>query len=54
MVVSLSYITGINFMESNLGAYEIAGEALVFEIVAVGIAVLLDYRQHRFRINGSD
>ena len=48
MVVSLSYINGLNLMESNLAAYEIDMRMYQLEIIAIAAALFLDYRAGRF------
>ena len=45
LVISLSYVSGINMLESNLSAYEIADWAYSVEIIAIGIALFYDYRR---------
>lgn len=44
LVIGLSYITGLNLIESNLGAYEIAAEARVIEFFALSLALWFDWR----------
>ncbi len=44
VVISLSYITGLNLIESSLNAYEIAEWAFALEVAAIGFALSYDYR----------
>ncbi len=44
MAISLSYITGLNLIESSLHAYEIDQWAYTLEITLVGLALLFDWR----------
>jgi hypothetical protein len=51
VVISLSYATGLNLVESNLGAYQIDPYARALEIAAISVALLFDYRAGRLRIS---
>ena len=45
VAVSLTYITGINLIESDLNAYEIAEWAFALEVAIIGFALVYDYRK---------
>jgi alpha-1,6-mannosyltransferase len=51
LVVSLSYVTGLNMVESNLGAYQIDPYARTLEIGLICLAIAVDYRNNRFRLD---
>ena len=53
LVVSLTYITGINLIESDLNAYEIAEWAYAIEIAAISVALFYDYRKKNLTLNGN-
>lgn len=53
LVVSLSYVTGINLIESDLNAYEIADWAYALEIAAISIALFYDYTNKRLRFSAN-
>ena len=45
LAISLTYVNGINMLESNLNAYEIANWAYALEIIIIAVALLYDYRK---------
>jgi len=47
VAVSLTYLTGLNLMESDLYAYEIAPPAFFIELIAVVMAIIIDVIRHR-------
>lgn len=53
LAISLSYVTGLNLIESDLGAYQIDNYAFAIEIVAITIAIWFDFREKRFLTTGS-
>ncbi len=46
LALSLTYVTGINLLESNLNAYEIAVWAYALEIMIIVAALFYDYREN--------
>lgn len=44
LAVSLTYVSGINLIESALNAYEIADWAYAIELALIGVALVYDYR----------
>ncbi len=53
LVVSLTYVTGINLIESDLNAYEIAKWAYAIEIAAISVALFYDYRKKKLTLSGN-
>jgi hypothetical protein len=49
LVISLSYVIGLNLVESNLGAYQIDPYARTLQIGLICLALARDYRQGRFK-----
>ncbi len=49
VVVSLSYVTGLNLVESELGAYQIDPYARTIEIGLICLALAVDHRHGRFK-----
>ncbi len=46
VVLHLSYVTGLHLENSILGAYQVATPAWTFQMLAIGIALAIDYWRH--------
>jgi len=53
VAVSLTYVTGLHWEGSELGAYQIADWAFALEVVLILAAVCHDFRNHRLTFNAS-
>ena len=51
IIVSLSYVTGLNLADSDLLAYQVAAPARIIEMAGIAVALLIDYRRGGFRVS---
>ncbi len=51
LVISLSYVSGLNLVESTLGAYQIDPYARTLQIGLICLALAFDYRKGRFKFS---
>ena len=54
IIVSLSYITGLNLADSDLLAYQVAAPARIIEMAGIAVALLIDYRRGEFRVSSGN